>query len=231
MLSDMINAGSFVKIGGDLRVARELSLRDLAELEAWARSCCPSGFDALYYDPEAPDRMDRLRELRARIRLADHLEYLAHPFGLAKLAARSLRLPEGTDAVILLGAATEPQIKHLVKVAYGTDPVALLEDLMWPEDAEPPGRPTDRDQWTRIIDHVCREYGWTIPEVLDLTPTQVGYLLRKGKSARAEKTASSGPDDIRAHFNKHYRRIYGEDMPSGDPNQVEHRRGDEAGEG
>lgn len=209
MIRYLINRGRFMEIAGREYRVKELTLGQLAELEDLAYESMPSGFLALYLNPEDPEFQTHIKELRRRIRKWDVRLYPLTDLGMAHAARMAIGVPTVIEAQEILGKATLEEREHFFRLAYGYDDVKYLNELIYGEDEKSISH-TPIDAVTQMVDWLCRNYGWQIDYVLSLTVNQISLCARSGKKqplSRSQKSMSS----LQQEWERRCSQYYGED--------------------
>jgi hypothetical protein len=182
-----------IPLGGRRRVAHELRISDLAELQAWLEEQVPHPLASIppaWADPDPGTRTARLAEAweaaaswPVRFGTARAGELLASAAGRAFFLWLCLRRGSPSfgvvDALALLAEVTPTEWAGLRRVAYGLTPRQEIADELAPDES--PGRMSN---WCLSFHRaVMSDAGITYSSIGELTLSQWRNFCNEGKPA------------------------------------------------
>jgi hypothetical protein len=178
-------------LGGAPWEVEELTLGDLAEIQAGVTAMAPHPFDLLPTDrPPTAEDWHAVVEAAAvwppRLGTPEAAELGGSAVGLARwlLVVLRKRQPETTaaDALDLLGRITPAEWLRLRSVAFGVPPVDLARQAI---EGKPPE--WDTVPWTVAVEQISELRNWDYATIRGLTLSQWRLVGTGGKSGPGHK--------------------------------------------
>lgn len=196
-LADLIPQPTPMTLGGHEWLVSQLTLRDIASLEAWVAACLPDPMAVIAgHEPGTPERR---KALRAAFDLADRglpgiddpsaAALLSTPMGVGRCLWLSLRKahPELTQADVI-GIATEmtgPEWAAFDRLAWAADLWEIIQGEIYAEiGVKLPRAPQADTNWVRSFFWLARHAHLNVEEFADLTIGQWAALLSGGEKKK-----------------------------------------------
>lgn len=227
-LSRIIPVPRLLEIGGRDWLVSELTLRDVATLEAFVEARLPRPVDCLPDRGSVPSwawhtlfeqAWDRAEEWPPDFDSplsSDVMQTLHGTAFFLWLTLRRFNSVEFEEAAQLSLMATPRAWREVNRVAYGVEQIdeldRMLEDLgLHPGGAYP---------WEENVYRVCESLKLTPDEVADMTISQFFWALRQGKPKERGLAVDDGmsPQEIARKMAQMRKRFYGEDGEDGNGN-------------
>jgi hypothetical protein len=212
-----------VKIGDRTLLASSLRLKDMARLQAYARSQvpCPLDVRVALIDATPPGSEARRRLLRdtynacetwpPRLGTAEGQAVFDTPVGLRVwlMVVLAEDNPDLTKADIdeLAETMTISQYRRLIRIAFGSHPLDTLKKLISPESF--PERPSDPANWGETIANLIAETGWTFEQCGEVRLTQLEAWRTKGQAGGSKLAPPPGMSLFK--FSRRQKAFFGPD--------------------